>query len=57
MVCLAVEENIGDKLNDCLLAGGGSMKEDKVVEGNLDQNLELLRKEYVLNVLSLDILK
>jgi hypothetical protein len=52
-----MEENIGNKLNDCFLLEGGLMKEDKAEEGSLDQNLELLRKEHTLNVVSLDTLK
>jgi hypothetical protein len=38
-----VEENIGNKLNDCFLLEGGLMKEENAEEGSLDQNLELLR--------------
>jgi len=55
--CLVVEEHIGNKLKDCLLLEGGPVKEDKTREGSLDLNLELLRKDHVLNVVSLGILK
>ena len=41
---LEVEENIRNKLKDCLLLEGGLEKEDKVGEGSLDQNLEILWK-------------
>ena len=55
--CLVMVEKITNRINDCLLLEGGLMKEDKAGAASLDQNLELMRKERALNMVSFGTLK